>query len=146
MPPLPPDEARRRLAEARVARLATVRADGRPHIVPIVFAFDGEVVRTVADPKPKRGMDLLRHRNIAANPAVSLLVDQYEETWQAIWWVRADGVAQVVDDGPERDETIRQLRTKYPQYAGHRLDDRPIIRITVDAVRAWGDLGTVVSG
>lgn len=117
MPPLPPDEARRRLAAARIARLATVRTDGRPHIVPIVFDFDGEVVRTIADPKPKRGLDLLRHRNIAANPAVSLLVDAYEESWQAIWWVRADGTARVVEMGPERDETIRRLRAKYPQYA-----------------------------
>ena len=137
MPPLPPDEARRRLAEARVARLATVRADGRPHIVPIVFAFDGEVVRTVADPKPKRGMDLLRHRNIAANPAVSLLVDQYEETWQAIWWVRADGVAQVVDDGPERDETIRQLRTKYPQYADWTTPFGAATAIRIQRITSW---------
>jgi PPOX class probable F420-dependent enzyme len=117
MPPLPPDEARRRLAAARIARLATVRADGAPHLVPIVFAFDGQVVRAIADPKPKRGLDLLRHRNIAANPAVSLLVDAYEESWQAIWWVRADGEGRVVHEGPERDETIRQLRAKYPQYA-----------------------------
>jgi PPOX class probable F420-dependent enzyme len=117
MPPLPPDEARRRLAAARIARLATVRADGRPHIVPIVFAFDGEVVRAIADPKPKRGLDLLRHRNIAANPAVSLLVDAYEESWEQIWWVRADGEGRVVEDGPERDKAIRQLRAKYPQYA-----------------------------
>jgi len=76
MPALQPDEARRRLAAARVARLATVRADGRPHVVPIVFDFDGELIRTIADPKPKRGLDLLRHRNIRANPAVSLLVDE----------------------------------------------------------------------
>jgi PPOX class probable F420-dependent enzyme len=116
MPPLPQDEARRRLAAARIARLATVRADGRPHVVPIVFAFDGEVVRSIADPKPKRGLDLLRHRNIRVNPAVSLIVDEYEESWQAIWWVRADGVGHVVEEGPERDEAIRQLRAKYPQY------------------------------
>jgi PPOX class probable F420-dependent enzyme len=117
MPQLPPDEARRRLTAARIARLATVRADGRPHVVPVVFAFDGEVVRTIADPKPKRGLDLLRHRNIAANPAVSLLVDEYTESWKAIWWVRADGEGHVVEEGPERDEAIRQLRAKYPQYA-----------------------------
>jgi len=117
MPSLPPDEARRRLTAARIARPATVRADGRPHLVPIVFAFDGEVVRTIADPKPKRGLDLLRHRNIATNPAVSLLVDAYEESWETIWWVRADGEGRVVEEGTERDETIRQLRAKYPQYA-----------------------------
>jgi len=138
MPPLPPDEARRRLTAARIARLATVRADGGPHLVPVVFAFDGEVVRTIADPKPKRGLDLLRHRNIAANPAVSLLVDEYEESWQAIWWVRADGEGRVVEEGPERDATIDQMRAKYPQYATHRLEERPIIRIELDRLIGWG--------
>lgn len=137
MPPLPPEEARRRLAAARVARLATVRSDGRPHIVPIVFAFDGETVRTVADPKPKRGLDLLRHRNIAAKPAVSLLVDEYEESWQSIWWVRADGEGRVVEDGPERDEAIRQLRAKYPQYAEwtEPFGSATVIRVT--RITSW---------
>jgi PPOX class probable F420-dependent enzyme len=137
MPPLPPDEARRRLAAARIARLATVRADGRPHIVPIVYAFDGETVRTIADPKPKRGLDLLRHRNIAANPAVSLLVDEYEKSWQSIWWVRADGEARVVEDGPERDETIHQLRDRYPQYAEwtEPFGAATIIRVT--KITSW---------
>jgi len=137
MPALPPDEAQRRLAAARVARLATVRTDGRPHVVPIVFTFDGETVRTIADPKPKRGLDLLRHRNIAANPAVSLLVDDYAEPWQSIWWVRADGAGRVVDDGPERDEAIRQLRAKYPQYAEwtEPFGAATIIRVT--RITSW---------
>ena len=137
MPPLPADEARHRLAAARVGRLATVRMDGRPHIVPIVFDFDGELVRTIADPKPKRGLDLLRHRNIRANPAVSLLVDAYEESWQAIWWVRADGVAQVVDEGAERDTTIRLLRAKYPQYAEWSAPFGAATIIRVERITAW---------
>jgi PPOX class probable F420-dependent enzyme len=117
MPPLPPEEARRRLAAARIGHLATVRADGRPHVVPIVFAMDGDEIYGIADSKPKRSLDLLRHRNIAVNPAVSLLVDEYEESWERIWWVRADGVARIVDTGPEREKTIHLLRAKYPQYA-----------------------------
>ena len=137
MPPLPPDEARRRLAAARIARLATVRADGRPHVVPVVFAFDGEVLRTIADPKPKRGLDLLRHRNITAHPAVSLLVDEYEESWQAIWWVRADGEGRVVEDGPERDEAIRQLRAKYAQYAEWTEPFGAATVIQVDRITSW---------
>ena len=137
MPSLPPDEARRRLAVARIARLATVRADGRPHVVPIVFAFDGQVVRAIADPKPKRGLDLLRHRNIAANPLVSLLVDEYSESWQQIWWVRADGEGRVVEEGPERDEAIRLLRAKYPQYAEwtEPFGAATIIRVT--RISSW---------
>jgi PPOX class probable F420-dependent enzyme len=134
MPPLPSDEARRRFAAARVARLATVRADGRPHVVPIVFAVDGETVYSIADPKPKRGQDLLRHRNVAANPAVSLLVDAYHEPWDGIWWVRADGQAQVVEDGPERERTIRLLRAKYPPYADWTA---PFGAATIVRVARW---------
>lgn len=117
MPSLPEDETRHRLASARVGYLATVRGDGRPHVVPIVFAVNGDVVYAIADPKPKSGLDLLRHRNIVANPAVSLLVDAYDEPWIGIWWVRADGQARIVEDGPERDTAIRLLVSKYPDYA-----------------------------
>ncbi len=137
MPPIPESEAHRRLAAARVARLATVRADGRPHVVPIVFAVDGETVYSVADPKPKRDLDLLRHRNIAANPAVSLLVDQYEESWERIWWVRADGTGRVVEDGPDRDEAIRLLRDKYPQYRTWTTPFGAATVIRIERLASW---------
>ena len=128
------EEARRRFAAARVAHLATVRADGRPHLVPIVFAVDGDTVYSIADPKPKRGLDLLRHRNIAAHPAVSLLVDEYHEPWSGIWWVRADGFARLVEAGPERDLAIELLRAKYPDYAEW---SNPFGAATVITVERW---------
>jgi PPOX class probable F420-dependent enzyme len=137
MPALAEDEARRRLAAARVGTLATVRADGRPHLVPIVFAVEGDVVYSIADPKPKSGLDLLRHRNIAANPAVSLLVDAYDEEWEQLWWVRADGTGRVVEDGPERDATIRLLRAKYPQYATWTTPFGAATVIRVERIASW---------
>lgn len=137
MPPLPADEARRRFAAARIAHLATVREDGRPHVVPIVFAVDGDLVYAIADPKPKRSLDLLRHRNIAANPAVSLLVDEYEESWERIWWVRADGIARVFDDGPERETAIRLLRAKYPQYETWTTPFGAAMVLTVERWSSW---------
>jgi len=71
-----PTEARTRFAAARVARLATVGADGRPHLVPVVFAVDGpRVYSAVDDVKPKATMRLKRLRNLAENPAVALLAD-----------------------------------------------------------------------
>lgn len=137
MPSLAEDEAWRRLAAARVARLATVRADGRPHVVPIVFALDGEIAYSIADPKPKARLDLLRHRNIRANPAVSLLVDAYDEAWERLWWVRADGTARVVDEGEERETTIRLLRAKYPQYATWTTPFGSATVIDLDRVASW---------
>jgi PPOX class probable F420-dependent enzyme len=137
MPPLPPDEARRRLAAARVAILGTVRADGRPHAVPIVFAVVGDTLYSIADPKPKDGLDLLRHRNIAANPAVSLLVHEYHEPWEGIWWVRADGRARVVEGGAERDEAIRLLQAKYPDYATWSTPFGAATLVQLERVASW---------
>lgn len=137
MPPLAPDEARRRLAAARVAYLATVRGDGRPHVVPIVFAVEGGTIYSIADPKPKEGLDLLRHRNIAANPAVSVLVDAYDESWNGIWWVRADGRARVVDEGPEREVAIGLLRARYPQYATWSTPFGAATIIQIERISSW---------
>jgi PPOX class probable F420-dependent enzyme len=137
MPTLSPEEARHRLKAGRIARLATVRADGRPHVVPIVYAMEGDLIHTIADPKPKRDLDLLRNRNIAANPAVSLLVDEYEEDWMRIWWVRADGAAHVVESGPERDATIRLLRAKYPQYETWTTPFGAATVIRVERLTSW---------
>ena len=114
--PMPVSDARARFAQARVARLATVRPGGRPHLVPIVFAIDGDRLYSIVDAKPKRDPDLLRIRNIAAEPRVSLLADHYADDWQALWWVRVDGIATVVERGPDRDTAIRLLFDKYPQY------------------------------
>lgn len=137
MPRLPEDEARRRLAAAPVASLATVRADGRPHVVPIVFALEGDRVYSIADPKPKDGLDLLRHRNIAATRAVSLLVDEYDEAWEQLWWVRADGAGRVVEEGPERELTIRLLRSKYPQYETWRTPFGAATVIEIERIASW---------
>lgn len=109
-------EARERFAAARVARLATADGQGRPHLVPVVFAVHGETVYSAVDAKPKRTTRLRRLANIAENPAVSLLVDHYEDDWEALWWVRADGRGRVLDgDEAEASRAIEQLRRRYPQ-------------------------------
>src|SRR5258706_10371614 len=105
-----------RFASAPVARLATVGADGRPHVVPICFALDEQTLYFAVDSKPKRTTNLKRLRNIAANPAVSILVDHYEEDWKALWWVRADGDARVVTEEAEARRAITLLAARYSQY------------------------------
>jgi PPOX class probable F420-dependent enzyme len=109
-------EARRRFAAARVARLATAGADGRPHVVPIVFAVDGDTVYSVVDAKPKRTGSLRRLANVRENPAVALLVDYYEDDWSALWWVRADGHGRVLEAcAEEAAQAVGLLRARYPQ-------------------------------
>src|SRR5439155_3699218 len=84
-------QARKRLGEARVARLATADAGGVPHVVPFVFVLDGETIYWAVDEKPKRTRDLKRLANIRANPNVDVVVDHYDEDWRTLWWVRASG-------------------------------------------------------
>ena len=128
-----PDEARRRFAAARVARLATVRPAGGPHLVPVTFAVDADRVYSAVDAKPKTTRRLTRLANIAAEPRVSLLADHWAEEWSQLWWVRADGTARVVDTDPHG---IALLRARYAQYA----DDPPagpVIIVDVDAWTGW---------
>lgn len=130
-------EARDRFAAARVARLATVRPDGRPHLVPVVLAVQGDTVWSAVDGKPKSSRPLARLANIAAEPRVTLLVDHYEDDWARLWWVRADGLARVVpDDSSEASAARAALRTKYEQYQQVSLDG-PVIAVTVQHWSTW---------
>jgi PPOX class probable F420-dependent enzyme len=113
---------------ARVARLATIRGDGAPHLVPVTFAVlpastrrhesvGVDVIVTVVDEKPKSTRDLLRLHNIAGTPHVCFLVDHYANDWSTLWWVRADALAVVLDErDSRRDTALAALVAKYPQY------------------------------
>lgn len=113
-----PAEARTRFAVARVARLATADASGRPHLVPVVFVVHGETIYSAVDAKPKRSTALRRLANVAANPAVAVLVDHYDdEDWAQLWWVRADGTGRVLaSEDPEARRAVALLAERYSQY------------------------------
>jgi len=130
------DEARARFESARVARLATAGAAGMPHIVPIVFAIDGDRIVTAIDGKRKRGGALRRLENITVNPRVSVLVDAYEEDWSQLWWARADGTASIHEGGELREHALRQLRDRYPQYGRVPLTGAALI-IDIDRWSGW---------
>jgi PPOX class probable F420-dependent enzyme len=129
-------EMRRRFAAASVAHLATVGGDGRPHIVPVCFALDEKALYFAVDSKPKRTTDLKRLRNIAANPAVSVLVDHYEDNWNRLWWVRVDGDARVVTDDAEMQKAIHLLAARYSQYRANPPAG-PVVAIAVGAMTGW---------
>ena len=132
------DEARcrARLSAARVGHLATVRPDGRPHVVVCCFALDGDRLWTAVDAKPKASRRLQRLANVRAHPWASLLVDHYEEDWDRLWWVRVDGAAAVLEDGAERERAIAALVAKYGQYAS-APPDGPVVALAVERWRGW---------
>lgn len=128
------EEARRRFAEARVARLATADTAGVPHLVPFVFAVDGDRLVSAVDHKPKRTTALRRLANIAANPHVTVLVDEYHDDWDRLWWARADGTAAVHQPGsPDAEAAVALLAARYPQYQ----DQAPAGPAVVIDVQRW---------
>jgi PPOX class probable F420-dependent enzyme len=130
-------EARRRFAAARVVRLATADAAGRPHVVPISFAVAGERIYTAVDHKPKRTARLRRLANVAENPAVALLADHYAEDWDALWWVRADGTGRVLEPGDgEAASAVALLRQRYAAYVD-RPPDGPVLAVDVIRWSGW---------
>jgi len=131
-------EARRRLASARVARLATADADGRPHVVPFVFAVDDDTVWSAVDAKPKTTTALRRLANVAANPAVAVLADHYDDAdWTALWWVRADGRGRLLEAGaPEARHGVELLVARYAQYR-ERPPSGPVLAIEVVRWVGW---------
>jgi PPOX class probable F420-dependent enzyme len=127
------------LRDARVARLGTADAGGRPLVVPVCYAFDGSRIYSAIDRKPKRTRGLRRIRNIAENPHVSLVVDEYHEEWRRLCWVIVEGRADVVTGGPEFAQAMDLLVVKYPQYRtlGFEREAGTMVRVTPERLLAW---------
>lgn len=127
---------REQVRKARVARLATVDPDGRPHLVPIVFVLEGETLYAAVDAKPKRSLRLRRVENARERPDVTVLIDHYEDDWERLWWIKLRGRARVLDAGEEADRALRLLADKYEQY--RRQPPRyPVLAIDVREWRGW---------
>ena len=127
------------LREARVGRLATADAAGRPLVVPVCFAFDDAALYSAVDAKPKRTRNLRRLRNVADNPHVALVVDEWHEDWRRLCWVIVEGRADVLTGGREFAHAIDLLRDKYPQYRAMNLsrDDGAVVRIAPERILHW---------
>ncbi|MHA6782385.1 TIGR03668 family PPOX class F420-dependent oxidoreductase [Pseudonocardia saturnea] len=137
MPVLDDQQRRQRLAAVPVARLATLRADGTPRLVPITFVLLGDVVcSAVDDVKPKRSTRLARLDDVRRDPRVALVADHYADDWSALWWVRVDGTAEVHETGPLRADALDALVAKYPQYAA-APPDGPVLVITPARWSGW---------
>ncbi len=130
--------------QARIARLATRTPGGQSDLVPITFALEGDRLVTAVDHKPKTTTRLKRLANIRTNPEVDILIDHYDDdTWDALWWVRLRGVAQVLEDGPLFEGALDSLVAKYPQYRGI-TPSGPVIFIEILRWQWWSADSSVV--
>jgi PPOX class probable F420-dependent enzyme len=128
---------RERVAAARVARLATIDGDGRPHLVPITFVLRGDVLYSaVDDAKPKRTRRLRRIENARARPDVTVLVDRYDDDWTRLWWVRLRGRARVLDGGGEAEAALALLTAKYEPYR-ERPPGLPVLAVDLAEWSGW---------
>jgi len=110
--PIPAPLVERLLDSWPIARLATLAEAGRPHLVPIVFAWHGGALWSPIDGKPKASTPLARVRNVERDPRAAVLLDRYTGDWKRLWWIRIDGRAEVMRGSGAADP----LRAKYPQY------------------------------
>ena len=109
------DDLRSRVAGEPVARLATLDRDGRPHLVPIVFALLDDTLYTAVDAKPKRSGTLRRIENARERPDVTVIVDRYEDDWTALVG-QAPRARARPGGGDEAVAALAALTAKYEQY------------------------------
>lgn len=133
---LPEDVARARFASVPAVRLATIGEAGRPHLVVITFAVEGDRIYSAVDAKPKSTRDLRRLRNIEDEPRVAVLADRYDDDWSRLWWVRADATARIIGSPDAMAGPIALLRKRYPQYREHPPEG-PVIVMTVHRWTGW---------
>jgi PPOX class probable F420-dependent enzyme len=140
------DEARTFLDRHRLAHLATADASGVPHVVPLCFARLAERLYFVADDKPKRrGPGALRRlANIAANPRVALVVDDYDEDWTRLAYLLLHLDASPVEDEVEYAAALAALRTRYAGYRTMPLAraTHPMVRLVLRRWHFWRASGT----
>jgi PPOX class probable F420-dependent enzyme len=135
-------EARLLLERGRVGHFATADGAGRPHVVPVCYAFDDAALYFVADEKPKRtaARSLKRLRNLRENPYAALVVDEWDEDWTRLAWVMVRGPARIETDARTRADALARLRARYSQYDAMRLDDayaHPLVRLSAAHVVSW---------
>lgn len=127
------------LCNSPVGRLATADRLGIPHVIPVCFGVSNGGIFILLDHKPKRTKltNLKRVRNILENPTVSMIVDHYDSDWTNLWYILVSGVAELLDETPERPLVLDVLKQKYPQYRSMNVYANPLIKIIPKNVLSW---------
>ncbi|MGW5302934.1 PPOX class F420-dependent oxidoreductase [Streptomyces griseoluteus] len=122
----------------RTGKLATVRADGSPHIAPIWFLLDGDelVFNT--------GGETVKGRNLARDPRVALCVDDERPPFS---FVVLNGQARLSEDLDEIRRWATRIAARYMgEDRAEEFGDRNgvpgelLVRVHIDHVVAVQDL------
>lgn len=135
---MPPDERDAFLTAARTCRVATVGADGRPHVAPLWFVWDGAALWLNSVVRSQRWTDLAR------DPRVAVVVDAGEQ-YGELRGVELTGTATAVGDvprgpavHPELAEPERLFALKYAGVEEFTPDGRHgWLRVEVVKIVSW---------
>jgi PPOX class probable F420-dependent enzyme len=122
----------------RTGKLATVRPDGRPHVVPVWFVIDeDDIVFTTWH-------DTVKYRNMAVNPRAALTVDLEEPPYA---FVSVEGTVEISDDVGELLRMATAIGGRYmgPDRAeefGRRngVEGEMLVRLSIDRIVARDDI------
>jgi PPOX class probable F420-dependent enzyme len=147
MPELTSSEVDWFLEQAILARIATVRPDGRPHVVPVWFWWDGTSIYVETPPT------FVKARNLMANPRCAFSID-ITEGGLRFKAVILEGKAQLIHDKDFVVDMVTRIYTKYLGVEGvqsptpHRMihgGEHVIIKVTPDHILSWDDTRVAIA-
>ncbi|MFE7586534.1 pyridoxamine 5'-phosphate oxidase family protein [Streptomyces gardneri] len=126
------------LAEQRTCRVATVSADGRPHVSALWFAWDGRSLWLYSLTRSRRWSEM------RADPRIAVVVDDGEE-YGELRGVELSGTVEFVGETPRTGEPLPALEAPEQLFAAKNfgLDVMPHdgrhawARLTPDAIASW---------
>jgi len=117
------------LREHEVCRLATASKDAKPHVVPVIYALDGEDIIVAIDYGTKKLKNLKENRNVA------LVVDEYRPNKA----VMVEGECDILERGKEYLRLLQVLFERFEYYRKNpwREGESPILKIKPVKAVMW---------
>jgi nitroimidazol reductase NimA-like FMN-containing flavoprotein (pyridoxamine 5'-phosphate oxidase superfamily) len=117
------------LKDHELCRMATASKKAEPHVVPVIYAMDGENVVVAIDYKTKK------LKNLRENPRVAVLVDEYRPNHAVL----VEGECDILERGKEY---LRLLQILFDRFAYYRNNpwgegESPILRIRPTKAVTW---------
>ena len=117
------------LRDHEVCRLATASKDAKPHVVPVIYALDGENIVIAIDYGTKK------LRNLRENRSVALVVDEYRPNHA----VMVEGECEILERGREYLRLLRILFDRFEYYRKNPWGEgeSPILKIKPMKAVVW---------
>ncbi len=117
------------LEKHELCRLATASRDGQPHVVPVIYALDGDDLVIAIDYGTKK------LKNMRENRRVALVVDEYRPNGGAM----VEGECEILERGKEY---LRLLKVLFDRFEFYRRNpwgegESPILKVRVTKCVMW---------